>query len=286
MSSKPVLGRGLDTLIPKEFDTSILESTEKVQQIAISEIEPNPDQPRKHFDEEALIELANSIKSHGIVQPLVVIKESSKFRIVAGERRWRAAKIAGLKKVPVIVRSMKELEELEIAIIENVQRVDLSPLEQALSIERLHDQFSLSYSDIAQKLGKAVPTIHNTARLLQLPQVAKEALANHEITEGHARAILALKGEPNRQVELLASITNFGWSVRQAEQFVAATKKQEEQDKPKAIKKHMATHNEQTLLIGERLKTQVSIKRTAKGGKLEIFFKDDTDLERITKNLL
>jgi ParB family chromosome partitioning protein len=286
MSAKPGLGRGLDTLIPKEFDTSILESSEKVQQIALSDIEPNPDQPRKHFDEEALQELANSIKNHGIVQPLVVIKEGGSYRIVAGERRWRAAKIAGLTKVPVIVRSMKQLEELEIAIIENVQRVDLSPLEQALSIERLHDQFSLSYGDIAKKLGKAVPTIHNTARLLQLPQAAKDALSRQLITEGHARAVLALKDEPERQNELLNSIMSFGWSVRQAEQFVNASKKQNNTDQPKTIKKHMATHNEDTIKIGERLHTQVTIKRTAKGGKLEIFFKDDSDLSRITKSLL
>lgn len=286
MPTKPGLGRGLDTLIPKEFDTSILESSDKVQQISLKNVAPNPDQPRKHFDEAALQELASSIKNHGIVQPLVVIKEGGNYRIVAGERRWRAAKIAGLNKVPVIVRSMKQLEELEVAIIENVQRVDLSPLEQALSIERLHDQFSLSYGDIAKKLGKAVPTIHNTARLLQLPRAAKDALSKQQITEGHARAILALKDEPERQNELLNSIINFGWSVRQAEQFVNASKKQNSNDKPKGIKKHMATHNEDTTKIGQKLNTQVTIKRTAKGGKLEIFFKDDAELERITKTLL
>lgn len=285
MSAKPGLGRGLDTLIPKEFDTAILDTSEKVQQVAISSIRPNPDQPRKHFDDDALAELASSIKVHGIVQPLVVTKVGQGYRIIAGERRWRAAGIAGLDKVPVIVRSLKQIEELEIAIIENVQRVDLSPLEQALSIERLHDQFSLSYADIAKKLGKAVPTIHNNVRLLQLPEDAKKALANQQITEGHARAILALKDDLESQAELLSSIISYGWSVRQAEQFVVANKKKGDATKP-AVKKHMATRNEQTEEIGKRLKTDVTIKRTAKGGKIEIFFKDDSELERITKTLL
>lgn len=284
MSAKTGLGKGLDALIPKEFDNTLLQTTEKVQQVAIVEITPNPDQPRKHFDAEALDELAASIKSHGIVQPLVVIKAQGKYRIVAGERRWRAAQIAGLKEVPVITRSLKQLEELEIAIIENVQRVDLSPLEQALSIERLHDQFSLSYGDIAKKLGKAIPTIHNTVRLLQLPDEAKEALRKSSITEGHARAILALRDDADAQAELLRSILEFGWSVRQAEQFVTASRANSKAA-PKAVKKHMQTSNTQTEALSQRLKTAVSIRRTAKGGKLEIFFKDDKDLERITQAL-
>jgi len=285
MSVKAGLGKGLDALIPTGFDSGILQTSEKIHEVPTSEIMPNPDQPRKHFDQDALEELAQSVKNHGIVQPLVVIKDGSKYRIVAGERRWRAAQIAHLKNVPVIVRSMKQLEELEIAIIENVQRVDLSPLEQALSIERLHDQFSLSYADIAKKLGKAVPTIHNIARLLQLPQEAKEALSSSQITEGHARAILALKDDAQKQQELLNSILKFGWSVRQAEQFVTAAKA-DTSGTTKTIKKHMATSSPATETLEKKLGTSVTIKRTAKGGKLEIFFKDDKDLERITENLL
>ncbi len=288
MSAKAGLGRGLDALIPKEFDSSILESSEKVHQVDTSAVLPNPEQPRKHFDETSLEELAASVKAHGIVQPLVVIKEGDAYRIVAGERRWRAAQLAGLKKIPVIVRSMQQLEELEIAIIENVQRVDLSPLEQAVSIERLHQQFSLSYAEIAKKLGKAVPTIHNIVRLLQLPKSAKTALTTGQISEGHARAILALRDEDTKQEELLDSILKFGWSVRQAEQFVAASRKNGEAKSTdnKSIKKHMATTNSQTESLGQKLKTEVTIKRTAKGGKLEIFFKDDKDLERITNSLI
>ncbi len=285
MSTKSGLGRGLDALIPKEFDGSILENNEKVQKIPITHIEPNPDQPRKHFDDEALNELATSVKNHGIVQPLVVTKNGDRYRIIAGERRWRAAGIAGLKEVPAIVRSMQLIEELEVAIIENVQRVDLSPLEQAQSIERLHDQFSLSYSEIAKKLGKAVPTIHNTVRLLQLPEDARVALYKNQISEGHARAILALKDDVQMQAELLDSILQFGWSVRQAEQYVTASKKTEK-NSIKSVKKHMATENEQTEKLAKFLNTSVSIKRTAKGGKLEVFFKNDEELERITRTLI
>ncbi len=287
MSAKTGLGKGLDALIPKEFDAGILQSSEKVHKVSIKTVVPNPDQPRKHFDEASLGELATSIKAHGIVQPLVVTQAGREYRIVAGERRWRAAQLAGLTEVPVIIRSMQQLEELEIAIIENVQRVDLSPLEQAVSIERLHQQFSLSYAEIAKKLGKAVPTIHNIVRLLQLPPNAKDALTNGQISEGHARAILALREETEKQEELLSSILKFGWSVRQAEQYVTASRKNSEaKSAPKDIKKHMATSNPKTESLGKKLGTDVAIKRTAKGGKLEIFFKDDKDLERITDSLL
>lgn len=285
MSTKIGLGKGLDALLPKRFDESILENNEQVQKIKLTDIKPNLDQPRKLFDENSLAELAESIKNYGIVQPLVVTKTGETYRIIAGERRWRAAKLAGLKVAPVIVRSMKVIEELEVAIIENVQRVDLSPLEQAQSIEKLHDQFNLSYTQVAKKLGKAVPTIHNTVRLLQLSNQAIDALNQKQITEGHARAILALKSDDKLQQELLESILKLGWSVRQAEQFVTANRDISNKSK-NLVKKHMATENSQTKQLAEALKTKVSIKRTAKGGKLEVFFKDDSDLSRITQTLL
>jgi len=285
MSGKTGLGRGLDALIPEEFDSSILENNERVQNLPIKKVIPNPEQPRKHFEEEALNELAKSIKNHGIVQPLIVTKYNDDYRIIAGERRWRSAKIAGLKEVPAVVRSLKLIEELEVAIIENVQRVDLSPLEQAQSIERLHDQFNLSYAEIAKKLGKAVPTIHNTVRLLQLPKSAMQALKNGQISEGHARAILALKEDSQKQADLLESVLKFGWSVRQAEQFVTASR-QEEKKSTKKVKEHMATTNTQTEALAKRLNTSINIRRTAKGGKLEVYFKDDDDLKRITTELI
>lgn len=278
------LGRGFDTLIPQDFDESILlDSNERIQKIPVGDISPNKDQPRKYFDTQALEELAQSIKRYGVLQPLVVSKAGESYVIIAGERRWRAAKQAGLKRVPVVVRSAEVLEQLEIAIIENVQRVDLSPLEQALSIGRLHDQFSMSYGDIAKRLGKAPTTVNNIVRLLQLPEEAKQALRDGSISEGHARAILALKGDGAKQAELLVNIQKFGWSVRQAEQFVNSAKKGGQA--PKTIRQHMATKTESTEKLSKLVKSPVTIKRTAKGGRLEIHFASDDDLTRILGEL-
>lgn len=279
------LGKGFGALLSDDFDRSILaDSSERIQKLAVSDIQPSGDQPRRHFDEQALEELAASIKRYGIVQPLVVTKRGDVYAIVAGERRWRAAQIAGLTHVPAIVRSTEDLERLEIALVENVQRVDLSPLEQALSIERLHDQFSLSYNDIAKRLGKAATTVNNIVRLLQLPEAAKKALEQTTITEGHARTILALKDQPAKQAELLDNIVKQGWSVRQAEQFVIATK-QGAMSK-KGVAKGMATTTPQTEQLSQRLETNVRIRRTARGGRVEITFTDDADLQRVMDELL
>ncbi len=192
--TKTGLGRGFEGLIPVGLDIAdVAAPGEHIKSVAIDIIVANPDQPRREFDEKALQELAVSIKEHGIIQPLVVTPHGDKFRIVAGERRFRASKIAGIAKLPVIVRNHEELEQLEIALVENVQRVDLSPLEQAVSIVRLRDQFSLTPKQIAGKLGKAETTVSNIVRLLQLPKEAVESLKSGQISEGHARAILALK---------------------------------------------------------------------------------------------
>jgi ParB family chromosome partitioning protein len=279
--AKPGLGRGFDALLPQNFDTSLLlTDDDRIQKVTVDKVQPNASQPRTHFDDEALEQLASSIRQFGILQPLVVRPLSGgNFEIVAGERRYRAAKLAGLDKVPVIVRSTKELEQLEIALIENVQRVDLSPLEQAVSIERLHQQFSLHYDAIAKRLGKASSTINNIVRLLQLPASAREALAEKKITEGHARAILSLKDAPERQEELLWSIINEGWNVRQAERYVTSHKSGVVEKK--AVRARVETETRETKALSKRLGTAVQIRRTAKGGKLELQFKSDEDLERL-----
>ena len=209
------LGRGFESLLPEDFDDSLLlSSSDKIEHIPLAKLSANRYQPRKEFDETAIQELASSIKRYGILQPLVVARDSGdNFSIIAGERRWRAAKIAGLNTVPAVIRSAKELEQLELALIENVQRVDLSPLEQGLSIECLHEHLGVTYEAIAVRLGKATSTVHNIVRLFQLPDRAEDALRNHEISEGHARAILALKGQPDKQDELLNNIITRGWSV-------------------------------------------------------------------------
>lgn len=278
------LGAGLGTLIPQNFDSSILlNEDERIHKLAIERVVPNAEQPRRHFDETALAELATSVKTHGILQPIVVTPHGEQYQIIAGERRWRAAKLAGLKQIPAIVRSLKELEQLEIAIVENVQRVDLSPLEQAVSVERLHQQFNLSYEAIAKKLGKANSTVNNIVRLLQLPQEAQTALNTKSITEGHARAILALKDQPLAQATLLRNIVDNGWSVRQAERYVTSLK-QGAPDETQA-KARVATETAETKALSTRLKTPVHITRTAKGGRLEISFSSDDELARIITSL-
>lgn len=282
---KSGLGRGFDALIPQDFDKSlIMEEHERIEKIAIKDLQPNPDQPRQHFDGAALEQLAGSIKQYGVLQPLVVTpsKEGGYF-IIAGERRWRAAQIAGLNKMPAVVRTTKDLERLEIAIVENVQRVDLSPLEQAMSIEKLHTQFNMKYEAIARRLGKATSTINNTVRLLQLSEAARTALHNKEISEGHARAILALKDFSEKQSELLKSIVSQGWSVRQAERFVVSIK--EGYKEAKATKERMKTQTPETKRISMRLGAPVSIRRTAKGGKLEIAFVTDDQLKKLLEIL-
>ncbi len=278
--NKISLGRGLDSLISSDFDKSLLlKSDEKIEKVPINKIDVNPHQPRQHFDQNEINSLAESIKTYGIIQPLIITPSKEKYLIVAGERRWRAAKIAGLKEVPCLIRSSKDLERLEIALIENVQRVDLNPLEQATSIQKLHEQFSLSYIEIAKRLGKATPTINNTVRLLNLPKNAKDALFNKKISEGHARAILALKGDKLRQDYLLKAIIEYGWNVRQAERFVISIKSGV--DKNKKAKDRSEIETPETKFLSELLKTNVYIRRTAKGGKIELEFSSDKELARL-----
>lgn len=284
-AKKSGLGRGFDALIPQDFDKSIIfDDQERVQKISLEYLQPNPNQPRQHFDKLALGQLAESIKNHGILQPLVVTPaKDGKYTIIAGERRWRASELAGLQKVPVIVRTLKELEQLEIAIVENVQRVDLSPLEQAVSVERLHQQFNMTYEAVAKRLGKATSTVNNIVRLLQLPEAARAALHEKQISEGHARSILALKDAPEKQEELLKNILKNDWSVRQAERFVVSIK--EGFQEPKATKQRMQTETPETKRLSKKYGAPVHIRRSAKGGKLEISFKSDEELSKLLEQL-
>ncbi len=278
------LGRGFDSLIPTSFDTSILvDEADRIQKLSIELLEQNPRQPRKHFDDVELKQLADSIKNYGLLQPIVVTPaKNDKYYIIAGERRTRAAKLAGLKVIPAIVRSTKELEQLEIALVENVQRVNLSPLEQAVSILRLHQEFNIDYDTIAKRLGKAQATISNIIRLVQLPKKAQEALQNKQITEGHARTILSLKDE-KQQLELLTLIVQKGWTVREAEQYVIA-QKDGKTTKAKA-ETRVLQDTPATLKLTKLLNVPVKLRRTAKGGKLEISFTTDDELERIINRI-
>lgn len=279
------LGRGFDALISDDFDKSLLLTSEdRIENIPVKSLRAGRHQPRTHFDDAALQELATSIKRHGIVQPLVVTAaKDGVYHIIAGERRWRAARQAGLDSVPAIIRSHQEQEQLEIALIENVQRVDLNPLEQAVSIERLHTQFNLAYDDIAKRLGKATSTVHNSVRLLRLPDEARQALSTGKISEGHARAILSLKDDEKRQLYLLETIIANGWSVRQAERFASSAKTGIKENKRAA--RRVDTETPATKSLSKKLGTPVHLRRTAKGGKLEISFTSDDDLARIINSL-
>lgn len=292
MSAKKGLGRGFESLIPttildEAFDPTASqdEQISELRHLKLAEIIPDPDQPRRHFEEQALNELAASIREHGILQPIVVIKAAKGYQIVAGERRYRASLLVGLEKIPAIVRTLSSQHKLELALIENLQRRDLNPLETATAYLKLHEQFSLTYEQIGERIGgKAVSTISNIMRLLQLPDNAKQALVQGEISEGHARQILALE-TPEAQAQLLDYIVKEGWSVRKSEQFVVGYKKGEKGGHKAAVKRTLS-ETPVTKAIAKNLSAKVHIKTTAHGGQLIISYKDDTDLDRISKSLL
>lgn len=288
------LGRGFESLIPTDvldetFDpTASGEQTSELRYIKHSQISANPDQPRRHFDEEALQELAASIGEHGIIQPVVVTPVTGgNFQIVAGERRWRAAAIAKLDKIPAIIRTLSEQHKLELALIENLQRRDLNPLETATAYLKLHTQFNMTYEEIGHRVGgKAVSTISNVLRLLQLPSAAKQALVEGKISEGHARQILALD-EIEAQNQLLNYIIQEGWSVRKAEQYVVGYKRGERpQIKQASAMKNIRQETNFTKRLSERLALPVVQKTTAKGGQIIISYKSEAELDELQKKFL
>lgn len=282
------LGKDFSALIPDDMLSEALavgSSTDSVEQIALDKIAPDPQQPRKQFDETALEELASSISVHGIVQPLIVAKSGSGYIIIAGERRYRAAQLLKLDTVPVIVRSFGDQEKLEISLIENVQREDLTKLELATAYARLHDEFNLDHKEIGQRVGRSESAVVNIIRLLKLPIKAKEALNGNIITEGHARQIVALKEEAE-QLKLLDLIIKNHWTVRQAEQYVVGHKKAGQDQKAKEGMRLTKTETKETKQLSKRLNAPVSIKHMAKGGRLIINFKDESHLDNLMKNLL
>lgn len=289
MSAKKGLGRSFDSLLPsemisEEFDPTASqdEKISELRHLSLADITPDPSQPRKHFDEEALAEMAISIKEHGILQPLIVVPSVKGYVIVAGERRWRAANLAGLVKVPVLIRTLSDQHKLEVSLIENVQRRDLNPLETATAYLKLRDQFNLKLEEISQRVGgKSIAVISNTIRLLALPKAAKQALLDGHISEGHARQILALESDVDMQAILLKHITTEGWSVRRAEQFVIGYKKGNLGEKKAAAVTSTQTETDFTKSLATRLNMPVKVKTTAKGGQLIISFKNEQDLDKI-----
>lgn len=289
------LGRGFDALIPtelveEEFDPTAKTapsgekvSADEVRQVPVAAVTPNPHQPRQNFDETELAGMTASVKEYGILQPLVASESSpGKYQLIAGERRLRAAKAAGLATVPVIVRSFSEQQKMELALIENIQRHDLNPIEVATAYRKLIDQFNLKQDELAKRVGKSQPAVANTMRLLALPLEAKRALAAGTISEGHARTLLSL---PNRekQLALLDMTIANGWSVRQTE-TAARDFKQTAATREQASAKTAKT-NPLTEELAQYLGAKVSLRRMAKGGKLEIEFYSDEELTRLAQRI-
>lgn len=284
MAKKSGLGRGLDALIPGWQEDALPTVSDKVTSVAVEKIDPNPQQPRKSFDPEQLEDLAASIRQHGIIQPLILIPgdQNDRYFLIAGERRLRAAKLAGMAEVPAIIRTASEQEQLEFAIIENVQREDLNPLERARAYQNLLDGFSLTHDDIARQVGKSRVSVTNSLRLLNLPELAQEALSNGEISEGHARALLGLSG--NKAIEAaLDSVVSLNLNVRQTEALV--NKLSGKISRPTAKQPRPAEIEDLENRLRQFFHTKVNLTRSARGGTISIAFYSDEELNAILDSL-
>jgi len=278
--NRKALGKGINALIP-EFEMGISEKeTSLITELLIDEISPNQFQPRNYFDDEKLAELVASIKSHGVLQPVVVQRADSGFELIVGERRWRASKKLGLKKIPAVIREVNDAQSLEIAIIENIHRQDLNPIEEAEAYARLSTEFELTQEMVAEKVGKSRTAIANILRLLKLSRTIKEDLITGKISMGHARALLGLE-DSNQRESLRKEIFKQNMTVRQTESRVNKIKKGGIQKilKPNALKNIFIKDLEKDL--ARRLGTKVDITPRKKGGKLVVNYYSEEDLERI-----
>lgn len=287
--AKKGLGKGLSALFGNfegmEDDSSVKEPTEVEivkagevkHEIAIGEIDRNENQPRKIFDEKALAELAQSIKAHGVIQPIILTKKNNRYMIIAGERRWRAARMAGLKTIPAVIRDYTEQEISEIAIIENLQREDLNPIESAKAIQDLIDKYTLTQEEVAEKIGKSRSAVANTLRLLSLPSELIDLVENNKISAGHARTLITVE-DRELQLRLAKEVYTRKLSVRELEKLI------KELTKPK---KHKLTPNKSLELkdfedkLNKKFYTKVSIQGGDKKGKIIIEYFNKADLERI-----
>lgn len=285
------LGKGLSALIPDEPLVDVLDmevNEEKIKLIDISLIEPNAEQPRREFDEEALSELVQSIQKHGILQPIIVRKQNNGYEIVAGERRWRAAKEAGLKEVPALVKELSQVEVSQIALIENLQREDLNPVEEAMAYKNLSEKYKLTQEEISQAVGKSRPYISNVMRLLNLEDEIINMISNGNISSGHGRALLAIE-DGNSRIKLCQAIIEKGLSVRETEKLVKELI--ESKDKKNISEKKKNGSNKDPIILGieDSLRkffgTKVVVTKGNKKGKIEIEYYNDDDLERILELL-
>ncbi len=305
MATKRGLGRGISELIPtgdsktknttKKSEEKQVKVVEKVvekviekpteQKLKITDIEPNKDQPRKNFDEDALNELSDSIKKYGVIEPVVVVKKNKHYEIIAGERRWRAARLAGLKEIPVIIRDYDMQQQVEIALIENLQRENLNPIEEAHAYQRLIDEFDLKQDEVAEKVSKGRTTITNSLRLLKLCEKVQQMLVNEMISTGHARSLIAIE-DPDVQYETAMTVFDRKMTVRDTEKLVKSVLKILSGEKTEESKPEVKDLTPIYKDIEEKLKNVLGTKaviktKDNKKGKIEIDYYSQDDLERI-----
>lgn len=292
MASPRGLGKGLDSMIPnivgeakvKENKNTLKEKTDNPNgpetMVKITKVEPNREQPRKHFDEDALQELADSIKQFGLLQPILVQDRKDYYEIIAGERRWRAAKLAGLKEIPVIIKNYSEQEIVEIALIENIQREDLNPIEEAQAYKKLLEEFNLKQDEVAERVSKSRTAVTNSIRLLKLTDKVQQMVIDDMISTGHARALLAIE-DAEEQYNVAQRIFDEKLSVRDVEKLV---KNLHKPAKPKKLDDTalQAIYQNIEETLKQRLSTKVSVTSKGEGaGKIEIEFYNHDDLDRI-----
>ena len=286
--SKKALGKGLDAYfkdVSIEPAASKTDSEPGVLRLKIRDVEPNPNQPRRFFDKDKLEALASSVREHGVIQPILVkAEESGMYTIIAGERRWRAAKLAGLTEIPCVLGEYSHKQVMEIALVENLQREDLNPIEEAEGYRNLMEAFSLTQEEVAARVGKSRSAVANSMRLNGLSDKIKKMLISGEITQGHARALLGLEKETDR-ILLAERIIKEGLNVRQTENAVAALLKNKKPAK-KAVDKNVEVYFKNLAeKLSSKLETKVSIKYGKKRGKIEIEYYSNEDLENIIKKI-
>lgn len=280
-SRKIGLGKGLESLIPAADEEGA--AAQGVLEVPLNSISPNPHQPRLPIRDQDLLELAASIEEHGIIQPLVVTEAVDGYQLIAGERRWRAARVAGLSAVPVLVKDVAPSETLELALVENLQRADLNPLEEASAYRQLTDEFGLTQQQVAQRVGKSRTAVSNTLRLLSAAHAVREALLGEKITEGHARALLGLETE-EAQEATLKTVLKRGLNVRQTEELVRRLLGRQAEQKPK----HEPSPEMKALesRFREALGTKVRLRRKGQKGRLVIYFYSDEELEALYEHIV
>lgn len=277
MVKRRALGKGLGALIP-QVPAAAQETESKLREMDISQIVPNPEQPRKVFDQEALKELAESIKNQGLLQPLVVREYQGNYQIVVGERRWRASQLAGLRTIPVLLHDTDDTKVLELALVENIHREDLNPLEEAWAYQMMVNRLELTQEEVAKRVGKDRSTVSNTLRLLKLHDDVKKRLLDRQIEMGHARALLALDDQITQR-EICEEVIQQQLNVRQVEQKVKAVQSGQQKSKVKPQISPFIKDAEEKLSLS--LQSKVLIKPGKRGGKIEIKYSSDKELQRL-----